>query len=194
MMRNAIECIRLKDLFPFFALADTTEFAATFLNLMKVNMNDLETLSMPFFILIFNGMRAMDSFNFSLLMWMVSAISQMKNARKVLKRAAELLIQIRIFYLTDEVRRLTYGFLDGFSLQHRRFVLEDIESELLLVHFIALRSFTQLPYLSLLSLFFELIYNVFMKNDVKTVRTAARTLSPLASTIERCTDSFCYRP
>jgi hypothetical protein len=44
------------------------------------------------------------------------------------------------------------------------------------------------PYLPLLSLFFKSINNVFMENHLDAVRTAARTLSLLASTIERYAD------
>jgi hypothetical protein len=203
---DQIQTVDFERLFNLFIVADVnlqlwiehyftpdSHFAVIFVSRVVESLSVIKAWPTPFFMIIFKAMMVNNAFNLEDLQKLFTGVAQHQGNEKVLKSAADLLIQLRMSCTIKFVHILSYRFLNALGLVERLFVFNYIVSDLPF-----LLSVTQLtvdvskqplsPYNQLLSLLFKTLNQVFMENEDGALRRTGRLLSLLASTLEQYID------
>jgi hypothetical protein len=188
-------------------------FADLFLQKVVDNFSVIESLPMPFFMLIFKAMRVDNHFNGSALSRLFSAVARAEGAKPPpearssressynaktqnvsasLKSAADLLVQLGQSCPANFVHHLARRFLAQLGLVHQFFVFNYLLSDYTVIQSLLIFSFNSADcsislFKPLLSLLYATLNRTFMDNKPDMLWKASRTLSLLAVTLEQYT-------
>lgn len=171
-------------------------FAETFIKRLVDSMHIIESLSMPFFELVFKSLivecdereKEKRVLPIEPILNLLHAVA-LKKSKTVLKSAADLLCQLRMYFRPKEVHLVCYKFIQQLETKDRFFIFNHLVSDMAFIQSLSLRpwEFDERPtsaYVPILSLFFSTLTNCFMENQKETLSAGVRTLQLLTTTLE----------
>ena len=171
-------------------------FAAAFIKRLVASMNIIESLPMPFFELAFKSLivecdeKEKDKRVLPVepILDLLHAVA-VKNVKTLLKSAADLLCQLRMYFRPKEVHLVCYKFIQQLATKERFFIFNHLVSDMGFIQSLSLRAWDLedrpiSAYVPILSLFFSTLTNCFMENQKETLSAGVRTLQLLTTTLE----------